>query len=296
VLAAVTKRALAASLLAALGLGLFVACGGSGGSQKTLSARQVASALRKHGVRARITWRASEIRGATEMNGFLGLSGVRLREHWGAIAFVQASFNPLNAPASAVGPPYVDVVVADRRQRPQETRPLDERFVQDAHRNGFQGHETVGLADLGRLDLLERDYESARNAYTTALARLRLRGDKYYELEALRGLGLASLGLDRRSEARSAFAEMLDLALAQTQTHSRYIAQALSGIALASDPADSDRAAQLRGAIAQLNEDADIATNAYSGAADQLERHFEQTLVLALGAAAWSNSRRPARR
>ena len=66
-----------------------------------------------------------------------------------------------------------------------------------------------------------------------------------------------------------------------------YIAQALSGIALASDPADSDRAAQLRGAIAQLNEDADIATNAYSGPADQLERHFEQTLVLALGAAAW---------
>ncbi len=45
------------------------------------------------------------------MNGFLGLSGARLRAYWGAIAFAQASFNPLNAPASAVGAPYVDVLV-----------------------------------------------------------------------------------------------------------------------------------------------------------------------------------------
>jgi hypothetical protein len=47
------------------------------------------------------------------MNGFLGLSGARLAEHRGAIAFVQASFDPLNAPASAVGPPYVDAVVTE---------------------------------------------------------------------------------------------------------------------------------------------------------------------------------------
>lgn len=51
------------------------------------------------------------------MNGFLSLSGLRLRTHWGVIAFVQASFHPLDAPASAVGPPYVDLVVTDTVQQ-----------------------------------------------------------------------------------------------------------------------------------------------------------------------------------
>lgn len=87
-------------------------CGG-GRPQRTLSASQVVSALRQHGIRARTTWRASQIVGSSNMNGFLGLSGARLAEHWGVNAFVQASFNPLDAPARAVGPPYVDAVVAD---------------------------------------------------------------------------------------------------------------------------------------------------------------------------------------
>lgn len=51
------------------------------------------------------------------MNDFLALSGARLREHWGVNSFVQASFDPLNAPASAVGPPYADVVVTDTAQQ-----------------------------------------------------------------------------------------------------------------------------------------------------------------------------------
>lgn len=87
-------------------------CGG-GRPQRTLSASQVVSALRQHGIRARITWSASEIVGSSNMNGFLGLNGARLAEHWGVNAFVQASFDPFSAPASAVGPPYVDAVVAD---------------------------------------------------------------------------------------------------------------------------------------------------------------------------------------
>jgi hypothetical protein len=93
-------------------------CGG-GRPHRMLSARQVVSALRVHGIRARITWRANEISGAAAMNGFLGLSGVRLREHWGVTAFVQASFDPLNVPANGVGPPYVDAVVTDTAQQAQ---------------------------------------------------------------------------------------------------------------------------------------------------------------------------------
>ena len=151
--------------------------------------------------------------------------------------------------------------------------------------------ETIALADLGTLDLIEHDYESSRAAYTAVLAQLRRQGDKYYEIETLRGLGLASLGLEQRDEARAAFAEMLELALAATRTHSVYVAGALSGIALAADPAAADRAARLRGAVAQLNSDAGVVMNAYSEAEDELERHFERRFVVVLGEETWEREK-----
>jgi hypothetical protein len=114
-LIALRSRFLGWSLLALLVL-LGSGCGG-GRQQRTLSAHQVVSALRQHGIRSRITWGANETEGAAAMNGFLALSGARLRGHWGVNAFVQASFDPLDAPASAVGPPYVDVVVTDTAQQ-----------------------------------------------------------------------------------------------------------------------------------------------------------------------------------
>jgi predicted ATPase/class 3 adenylate cyclase len=173
--------------------------------------------------------------------------------------------------------------------RTEEARSVYERFVHEARRSGLEAFETTGLADLGWLDLLEHDYESARAAYAAARTQLH-RGDKYHELETLRGLGLASLGLGQRDEARAAFAELLELALAATQTHSAYVAGALSGIALAADPAAADRAARLRGAVAQLSSDADVVMNAYSRA-DELERHFERPLVGVLGEEAWEREK-----
>jgi predicted ATPase len=175
--------------------------------------------------------------------------------------------------------------------RTEEARSVFERCVREARRSGLVGVEIIGLADLGWLDLLDHDYESSRAAYAAALTQLRSRGDKYYEPETLRGLGLASLGLGQRDEARAAFAEMLELELAATRTHSLFVAGALSGIALAADPAAADRAARLRGAVARLNSDADIVTNAYSRADDELERHFERQLVVLLGEEAWERER-----
>jgi predicted ATPase len=171
--------------------------------------------------------------------------------------------------------------------RAQEARPMYERFVREARGSGFQAFETVGLSDLGRLDLLEHDYESAHTAYSAALTQLRERGDQYYEPETLRGLGLASLGLGRRGEARAVLAEMLELALVTPETYSQYLAQALSGIALAADPAEANQAARLRGAVAQLNSDAGIAMNAYSEQDEELESHFERELARRLGEGAW---------
>jgi predicted ATPase/class 3 adenylate cyclase len=176
-------------------------------------------------------------------------------------------------------------------KRTEEARSVFERCVREARRSGLVSVEIIGLADLGWLDLLEQDYRSSRAAYAAALTQLRSRGDKYYEPETLRGLGLASLGLGQRGEARAAFAEMLELALAATRTHSLYVAGALSGIALAADPAAADRAARLRGAVARLNSDAGVVTNAYSRTGDELERHFERPLVEVLGEEAWAREK-----
>ena len=84
---------------------------------------------------------------------------------------------------------------------------------------------------------------------------------------------------------------MLDLALAEKRTHSVYVAGALSGIALAAEPAAADRAARLSGAVAQLNSDAGVVMNAYSEAEDALEHHFERRLVEVLGEEAWEREK-----
>ena len=139
--------------------------------------------------------------------------------------------------------------------------------------------------------LVEHDYESSRAAYAAVLTQLRSSASKYYEMESLKGLGLASLGLGQRVEARAAFAEMLELALAATRTHSVYVAEALSGMALAAEPADADRAARLRGAVAQLNSDAGVVMNAYFEADEELERRFERELVAVLGEEAWEREK-----
>jgi predicted ATPase len=165
----------------------------------------------------------------------------------------------------------------------EEAQSVLERFVHEARRSGLAVLESLGLADLGELTLVEHDYESSRAAYTTALTQLRGLGQKGAVMESLYGLGLASLGLGQRGEARAAFAELLELALA----HSAYVAEALSGIALAADPAAAGRAARLRGAVAQLKSDADVVMNAYFEAGDELERRFERQLVVLLGEEAW---------
>jgi predicted ATPase/class 3 adenylate cyclase len=175
-------------------------------------------------------------------------------------------------------------------KRGNEGRELLERFVQEARRAGLVALETIGLADLGAYNLVEHDYESARAAYAEVLTQLRTSATKYYELESLKGLGLAWLGLGQREEARATFFEMLELALAATASHSSYLAGALSCIALAAEPDAAGRAARLRGAVAQLNSDAGVVMNAYDAGAD-LERHFERELVAVLGEDAWEQEK-----
>jgi predicted ATPase len=176
-------------------------------------------------------------------------------------------------------------------KRTDEARELLERFVHEARRSGLVALETLGLADLGWYRLVAHDYESARAAYAAVLTRLRSSASKYYEMESLRGLGLALLGLGQRAEARAAFSEMLDLALAATRTHSLYVARALSGMALGAAPEDADRAARLRGAVDRLNSDVGVVMNAYGEADAELEGRFERELVAVLGEEAWEQEK-----
>ena len=69
--------------------------------------------------------------------------------------------------------------ILTRVGRTKEARSVLERFVREARRSGLMTLETLGLADLGALDLIEHDYESSRAAYAAALTQLRGRGDKY---------------------------------------------------------------------------------------------------------------------
>lgn len=64
------NRAVGPLLLGVVGLALFAGCGGSGRSQATLSARQVVTALRRHGVPVHISSRAR-----TLAPGLQGVSG-----------------------------------------------------------------------------------------------------------------------------------------------------------------------------------------------------------------------------
>jgi hypothetical protein len=84
---------------------------------------------------------------------------------------------------------------------------------------------------------------------------------------------------------------MLELALAATGSHSSYLADALSCIALAAEPDAAGRAARLRGAVAHLSSDAGVVMNAYDDAGADLEGHFERRLVAVLDEETWEREK-----
>jgi predicted ATPase/class 3 adenylate cyclase len=140
---------------------------------------------------------------------------------------------------------------------------------------------------LGLYDVYEHQYESARTTLTSALNTIRRLGHDHDEAETLRYLGFALLGLGDRAEARVSFAEALELAASDNPTPTREFVEALGGIALAADPASEDRAARVRGAVASLRQSRKSAGVATVPRLRELEQHFEQPLINALGQEAW---------
>ena len=146
-----------------------------------------------------------------------------------------------------------------------------------------EANEAITSMNLAYLELYVRDFEAAYVVAASTLEKVRAIGDLYRSIGARMVLGFAALGLGRRSEAREAFAESLDLILA-ADTRSDALPETLTGIALAADTADARSAARLQGAVNTLDE-----PSTRSPRFLQLERYLAQPLIDALGADEYAN-------
>jgi predicted ATPase len=171
-----------------------------------------------------------------------------------------------------------------------EARAVIVEAVDEARRNGLQVNVIWGSAQLGILDLVEGDYESACRALTAAHANVPNVGVYSFEAEALFGLGYAQLGLGERRRARATFSELLELASGSGRTFHPEVALAVSGLALSLEPDGFGQGARLRGAITAHRADHGLKTW-MSGRNDELESRFEQPLIDALGLEAYETER-----
>jgi hypothetical protein len=138
------------------------------------------------------------------------------------------------------------------------------------------------LASAGQLDLYARDFDSADRSFSLAFAGTRARdAAKWGQLV---GAGYALLGLNRRGQALSHFADAVDRMIEAGMTSHYDFSLALAGIALASDLADARRAGRLHGATTRLRERSEFRLNADD---DELEGFFEQPFIDALGVETW---------
>ena len=169
--------------------------------------------------------------------------------------------------------------------RDEEARRLYQEATTGFQATGDEANEAITSMCLAYLELYVRDFEAAYVLAASTLEKVRAIGDLYRSIGAHMVLGFAALGLGRRSEARQAFAESLDLILA-ADTRSDALPETLTGIALAADSADARSAARLQGAVNRLDE-----PSTRSSRFLELEQFLAQPLVDALGADEYANER-----
>ncbi len=144
---------------------------------------------------------------------------------------------------------------------------------------GDVANELESNIQLATLEVYAHDFEAARRLATSVLDKVT--GDYYRTTRGLNALGLALVGLDRRGEAREAFAQSLDLVVMSGMTGEGHLAETLAGIAYATEKARFDSAAQLLGAVHRLDGEAGFDPGPRRR---ELEQFFAQPLVDALGA------------
>ena len=133
------------------------------------------------------------------------------------------------------------------------------------------------------LDVLEERYEAAESGFRSVLGPIRSLGAVPWEVDVLRGIGLALLGLSNRAEARMALMSALEILAADLSPNAELTAT-LQYIVFATEPAELRLAARLAGAVAAIR---------HSGRLSEpweleLRRRFEQPLIDALGEEEWA--------
>jgi hypothetical protein len=137
-----------------------------------------------------------------------------------------------------------------------------------------------GTIWLANLELYTHDFEAARRLAVSVLDEVT--GDYLRTTRGLNALGLALVGLDRRREAREAFAQSLDLFVTSGLTGGEGpLTEALAGIAYATEKPRLHSAAQLLEAVHRLNGEAGLNPGPRHR---ELEQFFTQPLIDALGA------------
>jgi tetratricopeptide (TPR) repeat protein len=167
-----------------------------------------------------------------------------------------------------------------------EAREVLHEARQAFRRMGDGVNEANTSAYLASLDLYSGAYEAALAGFLAALAGSKELGHHQLEIFLRIDAGMALIGLERRAEARAAFAQVLDLAQESDQVSSIY--EILEDIALAADAADFAKAARIIGAVRPLQEVGTLTRVARHG---EVIRHFEQPLVEALGHETWDLER-----
>ena len=133
------------------------------------------------------------------------------------------------------------------------------------------------------LDVLEQRYEAAEAGFRRILEPVRSLGLVPWEADTLRGLGLALLGLGRRTEARTALMSALEI-LAADPSPNVELSATLQYIAFATEPVDLRPAARLAGSVAAVRRRGRL-TEPWEL---ELRRRFEQPLIDALGEDEWA--------
>src|SRR5262249_2637194 len=220
----------------------------------------------------------------------LGLVAVRSGRPDDAVGFArQIQEDAQDSSSSLTGPQRIEVRanaahIFGEAGDTQTARTLMHEVLIENRGIGNEYGEAAAAVTLPEFDLYEHDYQAAHDGFVAMLATARRVTSSMMETDVLRGLGYALLGLEQRSEARAAFLELVDLALEDSPRPTLPLADALDGIALATNPSDTHPAARLRAATASIRHAANLVS---PPKVTELEQHFEQPLIDPLGQGAW---------
>ncbi len=213
---------------------------------------------------------------SSEVNRGNVTDGIRLAER----AVEEATTLDTAIRISARGDLGMLLVQAGRRE---EARPVMLDAIGEARKGSLAMNEQLAAAQLGCIDVLDADYESAREALTSALIYARSVSRYPWEAWILQWLGFAYLGLGQRRAARATFGELLELSIGPSKTVSPELVLAMGGLARAVEEVDMSEGALLSGAIAKLREDAGGLRTPFWQQDEEIEDRFEQSLVVGLG-------------